>query len=102
KPLLVARRADLDDAQPVTSRDVGALRRDVHPAQIVAIAFAHHRERVVVHPVGTGATEAGPVVGRALRVAGQPDEPAVQPDAARADAALELGLAKTRRRLAYV
>ena len=102
RPFLVARRADFDDAIAVARRDVRPLRRDVHPADIIAVALAHQREREVVHPVGIRPAQARPVVGRALRVAGEPDETAVQPDAARARAALELGLAKAGLRLADI
>ena len=92
--LAVARRADIGDAEFVAGGHIRARGRDVHPADVIAVALAQQRGGEVVHPVGIRRAEAGPVVGGALRVAGEPDEFVIQINAASSRAALEFGLAE--------
>ena len=67
---LVARRADLDNAGLVARGHVHALRRNVHPAEVIRMRAANQVRVEVVHPIGIRLAEAGPVVRRTLRVAG--------------------------------
>ena len=79
----------------VAASDIHALRRDVHPADVVGVVVADQLGAVVVHPVGIRLAEAGPFVAGALRVAFEVDELVVDLDAAGAGAAFELGFAET-------
>ncbi len=57
---------------------------------------------VVMHPIGIGLAQTGPVVAGPLGVAGEPDKLSVQIHPAGARAAFELRLAKTRGDLLHV
>ena len=94
-PFLVASGADLDDAVAVGRIGIDALRRDVHPADVVGVAIADQLGLVVVHPVRIGLPQAGPLVAGTLGEAFQVDELAVEIHAAGSGAALEFGLAET-------
>ncbi len=93
--LLVAGWTDLDDAEAGERIRIHLLRRDVHPAHVIAVAVADQLRGVVVHPVGIARADAGPLVGRALGESLQVNELVVDVNAACARAALELGLAET-------
>ena len=92
--LAVAGRTDLDDAETREGIRIHLLRRNVHPAHVVAVALADHSGGVVVHPVGIACADASPFIGRALGKSLEVDELFVDVKAARARAALELGLAE--------
>ena len=94
--LLVARGANLDDAEAGERVRIHLLRRDVHPAHVVAVAVADQLGGVVVHPVRIARAERRPLVAGALRESLQVDELVVDVDAAGARAALELRLAEIR------
>src|ERR1019366_5659276 len=101
-PLLVAGRGDVDDPEIVIGDDVRALRGDVHPADVVAVALTDEVRVVVVHPVGHSLTEGSPVIRGALREAEQIDEAIVDVQASGAHAPLECGLADPRPRRARI
>ena len=65
--LFIARRANLYDAVAGHRVRVHLLRRDVHPADIVAMAGADEAGVIVVHPVRISLAQALPLVASSLR-----------------------------------
>src|SRR5579871_2268143 len=71
---LVAGWRHFDNAEAVERFDVDILRRNVHPANVVAVAVANESGGEIVHPVRVGLAKAGPFVTRALSEAFQVDK----------------------------
>ena len=100
--LLIARRADLDDPEPVERFHVRPLRRNVHPPKVIGMAVPNHPRREIVHPIRIRLPQPRPFVAGALRVTTQIDELVVDINSARSRSAPELYFAESAGRPHHV
>jgi len=98
----VAGWAYFDNAKVVERGDVHALRRNVHPANVIRVRVADQLRIVVMHPIRISLSLSLPLVGSALCVALQIRELAIDPNAASFGAALELHLSESRFQIAGI